>query len=63
MEEKERKELAEQISEVYDRLQRLTMAVTPDNAAIMSEAYGVLRYVYQALVGEEKPEGADGGDV
>lgn len=63
MDTKKQQELAEQISEVYDRLQRLTMAVTPDNAAIMSEAYGVLRYVYQALVGEEKPEGADGGDV
>lgn len=57
MDEKKQKELAEQIGEVYDRLQRLAMAMTPDNAEIMSGVYGMLRYVYQELT----ETGADTG--
>ena len=58
MDEKNLKELAEQIGEVYDRLQRLVMPVTPDNAEVMSEVYGMLRYVYQAMT-EPTEKGAD----
>lgn len=58
MNEKKLKELAEQIGEVYDRLQRLVMPVTPDNAEVMSEVYGMLRYVYQAMT-EPTEKGAD----
>jgi len=53
MDEKKQKELAEQIGEIYDRLQRLVMAVTPDNTEIMSGVYGMLRYVYQELTETE----------
>jgi len=55
------KELAEQISEVYDRLQRLVMPVTPDNAEIMSGVYGMLRYVYQELTETETEAEAGAG--
>ena len=58
MDEKRLKELAEQIGEVYERLQRLVMPVTPDNAEVMSEVYGMLRYVYQAMT-EPAEKGAD----
>lgn len=58
MDEKKLKELAEQIGEVYDRLQRLLMPVTPDNAEVMSEVYGMLRYVYQEMT-EPTEKGAD----
>lgn len=61
MDEKKLKELAEQIGEVYDRLQRLVMPVTPDNAEVMSEVYGMLRYVYQAMT--EPTEGGADADV
>ena len=61
MDKKMRDELAGQVEEVFNRLQRLTMAVTPDNAETMCAVYGVLRYVYQALTETaEEEKGADG---
>ena len=58
MDEKKQNELAEQIGEVYDRLQRLVMPATPDNAEILSGVYGMLRYIYQAMT-EPAEKGAD----
>jgi len=58
MDEKKQNELAEQIGEVYDRLQRLVMPATPDNAETLSGVYGMLRYIYQAMT-EPAEKGAD----
>lgn len=65
MDEQKQQELAEQIGEVYERLQQLTMAMTPDNAEIMSCVYGQLRYVYQGLTetGGDAAEKGDGENV
>ena len=60
MDRKLKEELAGQVEEVFNRLQRLTMAATPENASVMTEVYGVLRYVYQALTEGAEQKEADG---
>lgn len=49
-------EIAEQVEEVYERLQGLDMPMKPDNAEIMCGVFGLLACAYRALTAKEEPE-------
>ena len=61
MDEKRRAELAGQVEDAFDRLQRLNIQATPDNVGVLDAVYGLLRYVYQGLT-EKEAEAEDVSD-
>lgn len=59
----DKQDLANQVSEIFERLQGLIMPVKPENVEIMAQTFGQLRYIFNALTAEEEKQGGAAEDV